>query len=515
MERASRAVSGPWLPATILTALAVLGSRTAAQEAHPPAPEIARLVKESEAPARYKNHQPKFEIRAQKFSFESGGRKFEETYYAVLDGPRYVALCDSASSRIDVLASTPDQAPTKLELAAPLSMEDTFGTRLRPEIRLNGRVLEIDQQDCHFSNEEGAAAIVIRQEWSAPRKGHSTSIFRFRCDPVRGYTVEVGTQVSVAPEAAKKNATGDIIGVLSLKPARLENPWPGSSEFDRTIYTPRSGTGYHGWWNNLAVAPRVHGRDDFLTLRVGGFLGYLTGKGGWAPTISYPDTLAGAPLHRIDPETLEQQCYLVRPAAAAGQPSSPLLAQLEFTPLPPEAAAHLSRQVNLSQWEGQRAVMLRLGQTEDFEDQPLALTSAARGLVSPAYQLSTKEAHSGKNSLVLLGTPANRQNAAKPQVTAPAIPLDARSRYRVTVWARSGSGVTDGLLSVTLHSSSDLDDEAPRRLRSSTVKNGEGWKELTLEFETGPDPAYADLRFLAIGNGTAFFDDFSFTKVAR
>lgn len=504
-----------WLLGGLGVQLGLLAVASAAQQAPPPASEISRLLRESRSPVRFRDHQPKFDIRPQTFTFKSGDRSFQETYYAVVDGSRIVALCDPGNTRVEVLASTPDEAPVKLDLTAPLLAASPGGTRLEPRIRLGGRLLEIDQRDCHFSKEEAAAVVIFRQEWALPRKGHSTSIFRFRLDPVRGYVVEVISQVFLAPDGAKKNNGGDIIGVLAMQPARMDDPWPGACEFDRTAYTHRGGTGYGGWWNNFASAPRLHGRDDFLPLREGGFLAYLGSKPAWIPAISYPDTVAGAPLHRIDPGSLEQQCYLIHPAPSAGEKNKPLAARLEFGALPPEAGAYLSQRVDMGKWESQRAVMLRLGRTEDFEDQPLPLSTPARALVSPVLQLSTREAHSGKNSLIVLGTAAARQASARPQFTTPALPLAANSRYRVSVWAKSGSGITDGALSVALHSSPELQDEGARRFRSSVVKTGQGWRMLSVEFESGPFVAFADLRLQAIGNGSVYFDDFSFTRLER
>lgn len=488
---------------------AVCGQPDARAQA--PADEVVRLLQASAAPARFQGYTPRFSVERKEFTFGSGAGATKRFLTVLKDGPRYVALCDPLDFTIDVLAFDPTRAPEKLELPAAWTPATIMGTRIAPYVHFRPGGPSGDQRDFNPLQENGSYAFFLREEWFEDHQGNSTYVVRFRVDPVRGYVVDVISQLDYTRGSRRKS--DEIVGILDVQPGGLANPWPGQARYDRTLYTPRSTVDYTGWWNNPAAARKSHGPDDYLTVRSGGFTAFLGEKGSWSPVVSFPETGGQAVLQRTDGRWLGQRCFITLPAHKSGQPDRPVLNRFELSGLPPEATDRLAAKASMPPWEGQRAVMLRIGALEDFEAQPLPLDTPVRGLVGPLLQVSDREAHSGKQSLIILGREAEVRREDKPQIEAPAIPLEANTSYRLEAWIKVGSGQTEGFISADLVADAGGEGAPIKRQKTPSVKTGEGWKPVALEFQTGPASCFLDLRFQAVGNGSVYFDDFSLTRV--
>ncbi len=480
-------------------------------QAQAPATEISRLLQDSASPSRFQGYTPRFSVQREEFAVGSGMGATRHSLTVLKDGPRYVAICDPLGFTFDLLAFDPTRAPEKLELPPDWTPTTTLGTRFTPYVHFRDGGPSGDQRDFNPLQENGAYSFFLREEWFEDRKGNSTYVIRFRVDPVRGYVVDVITQLDFTRGSRRK--AEEILGILNVQPANLANPWPGRARYDRTLYTPKNAADYAGWWNNPAAARRSHAADDYLSVRSGGFTTFVGEKGSWSPVISYPESGGRTVLQRTDHRWLGQRCFITLPAQQPGQPDRPFLSRFELSGLPPEATDRLAEKAVIPSLEGQRAVMVRIGVPEDFEAQPLPLDTRVRGLVGSQFQLSDREAHSGKQAMIVLGKQPKAQPDSRPQVEAPAIPLEADRTYRLQAWIKVGSGQTEGFVSADLVADPANVGAFLKRQRTPSVKPGEGWKQVSLEFSTGRSPCFLDLRFQAVGNGSVYFDDFSLTRV--
>ena len=93
--------------------------------------------------------------------------------------------------------------------------------------------------------------------------------------------------------------------------------------------------------------------------------------------------------------------------------------------LPPELTKHVWDRMTL-QNAGEHQLMVRFGVPEDFEDQPLPLTTRLRGMPWNA-EVTDQCARSGKKSIVFTGTSGHGD---------PQIALKPNARYRLEAWVK-------------------------------------------------------------------------------
>jgi hypothetical protein len=181
--------------------------------------------------------------------------------------------------------------------------------------------------------------------------------------------------------------------------------------------------------------------------------------------------------------------------------------------LPPELTKHVHEKMTLEDFGGARAVQIRIGVLEDFEEQPLPLTTTVRGAYGHGLRVTTEKAHSGEKSLVFQGS--GDPNTRGHFLFVPQIPLDANTRYLLEAWAFVEGEETEACVTGDLYPDSPHPKGRLLRQQTPSAKSGEGWKHLKLEFDTTPtriDP-FIDLRFRVVGPGKGNFDDFRLVKL--
>ena len=165
---------------------------------------------------------------------------------------------------------------------------------------------------------------------------------------------------------------------------------------------------------------------------------------------------------------------------------------------------------------GGEKVMIRLA-GEDFEDQPLPISSTVRGpcMLYDDSRITEEESHGGKKSMEVKAI-ARDKGIGKYDffLGTPQINLESNAHYRITAWAKAVGGDTEAFIMADQYDNSPHDD-GPRmvRQRTNSAKAGDGWKPITLDFTTAAMAPQIDLRFAALGPGQAYFDDFAITKL--
>ena len=175
----------------------------------------------------------------------------------------------------------------------------------------------------------------------------------------------------------------------------------------------------------------------------------------------------------------------------------------------------------LSQSQIEKQVMIRLGITEDFEDQPLPLTytkaALTKGFWEKDFQISEVVAHSGKKSLMIEGVVNKNTNVNEPVgefIHCPAIPLEPNTTYRIQAYARVESDSVRAFISADLYQWS-AGEKGHIRYQKTNLASRNQWQKIDLLF-TSPDfDPFVDLRFNAVGKGKVWFDDFKFEKLPK
>ncbi|MEI7832693.1 MAG: carbohydrate binding domain-containing protein, partial [bacterium] len=287
----------------------------------------------------------------------------------------------------------------------------------------------------------------------------------------------------------------------------IANPWPGRTKWDRTFFSPLgqpTGT-FKAWANNWVAADRSD--NPKLKVRNNGIVGVIDTKGGWSMALS----------RQGNAEYLQSTCNVwmdqhnqVKNLGPDADGKYRIKFRLVY--LPPEATEYINDNTDMM-FKGDTAVMPRLGQLDDFEDQPLPLTSPVRGLREDNISISEVRAHSGKKSIVVNGDKEEKSRGLFS--IAPQIILDAKATYRLTAWVYVESENTTASITADLYRANVHWDDRLRKLETNVVKTSDKWQKLTLELSTndvGYDP-FTDLRFRVIGPGKAYFDDFCYVKI--
>jgi len=492
-----------------VAALAMLVSWPAAAD------EVADLVARVKPPARFADYKPEFSVAQEDRVFLNAAGGHKEMLWVIRDGQRIVALYSPTLGHVELFTHDPAQGQAKLNVGPRYHQPRLIGTRVTTRIWL----APMETFEYEFGGNERALKLVETNRWQASgRQGLGVNVdsnytLTLRLDPVCGYTIDMDCRLLM--EKIPKGKDGKPLASAewcNLLAGHVSDVWPGRARYDKTVFSQLGlpAGRYWGWWNNLAASD--HSDDDAAKMRgrEDGFVAFLADKDGWGPAL----VCIGPHEHSLATGNAwqDQRNILAMPAEADLDGKYRMSTRFRLVFLPPEVTAEVLRNTAVNDFRGARAVMVRIGVVEDFEDQPLPLTTPVRGCY-PVGEVATDQAHSGKKSLLVKGS--SRAEAAKGMpgsACAPQIPLDENSTYRITCWIKvDGDG--EAFVSADLYDSTPQKPERFVRQRTPLAKWGEEWKEVSLEFKTPALDPFIDLRFVCLGTGPAYFDDFSLVKV--
>jgi hypothetical protein len=521
--------------AVAVTAVAAVGVLTGGP-ASASADEIDELVKKLQPKKRYAEYTPRWRVETRRFRFHhEGGKVVKKVWRVVMDGNKHVALLRTGD--IQLLAFTPDSAKTKLNMPTGRYHLDTF---MGPMISTNQFIqkkvyytlqgdLDVNETDTWEKNAEAGTLTLIRSTKTDER--HVVNRFVFSVDPVFGYQIDGHYRAAFSRLPKKRR-----FGGWAFCPGNYP-PWKKDAIYDRTVYCPGGGrTDYVGWANNLINMDRCDADADKFTWRDGGFIAYLNPRTGWSPVRTRED---GCPdvrmrlcnahndfhIHIPFPETL--------PTDEAGR--EVFTAHHRLMAIPPELTKHVWDNVKLI-GKKQSGVIIKIGEKETFENQPVSLTEPARGIVWTAKHppLSEKYARSGKKSLVIQG----RQWPNLPQVG-----LLRNSRYvleayvKVEPWTgeelekakakdarrreklkRKGKELPpkvewdnikpEAYITADYYEWSPHSGKMLKKHRTNTATYGkDGWQRIAVELETPEWDPFVNITFHC-RYGKAYMDDF-------
>jgi len=498
-------------PATCGGVLAILLAAAPALTAD----EVEDLLARVNPPERFARHAPEFSAVPQEFRFVNAAGPYKETLWVLRDGGRTIGLYSPPLGQVELFTHDPAQGREKLELGPRYHLARMFGTRITTRLA----IAPMERFEYEFDSSGRELKFHETNYWAvAGRQGlganaRSTCAITLRLDPICGYTIDLDCRLVL--DQIPKDKGGKPMKEAewcSMLPGHVSDVWPGRWRYDQTVFSPLGlpPGSFRGWWNNLAACD--HSDDDPAKMKVreGGLVAFLAGKDGWAPALArsgpYGYSLATGSVWQDQ----QNRAALPEKPDADGQYRMNPKFRLVF--LPPEVAAVVLKNTQIDDFNGARAVMVRLGADETFEDQPLPYTTPVRGCY-PVGEVTDQQAHSGKKSLVIKAVPRAEADRRLPGfIPAPQVPLDENATYRITAWIMmDGNG--EAFISADLYDATPSKPDRVLRQRTPPVTASKEWKEVTLEFRTPAFDPFIDLRFICIGAGQAYFDDFSLVKV--
>ncbi len=496
-------------PLLALTAAALAAASLAAPAR---ADEIDDLAAKVKPEPRYAAYEPDFKAVTKHFTFHHAKGKVEERdLRLVMDGDKYVAALRSGD--IMLLAPCPDQAPTGLDFmpTGRLHLDTMPGPSLptwqflKP-VRSHGSFIYEDGEGGEKGEDGmvhpkdsweggGQTLTFVRQVVGDDRNVRHT--FEFRVDPVFGYVVDGRYRIGLKDLPAGKKA-GFRQGTFC---PGCYVPWPEASVYERTVFTPDWTDGVVGYANNLMNMDRVDGNKSKTTWRKNGFIGYLEKDTGWS-FVRTRDDSGGVP--RMPVCNAHNDFHINIPFPEGLERADDGLFHMRFRHrlmgLPPALTEHVWNAMEMLTLGGPVPIV-RIGVLEDFEDQPVALDRPVRGLVWTSHPpaLSTEEAHSGKQSLVLVKT-------SWPNL--PQVSLTPKTAYRLEAWMKPvGEGVR-GFVKGDFYEWSPHSREWLKEQQTSVAEGGKGWQHVVLDFETPAWDPFINIVFVVEGEGTVYLDDF-------
>ena len=515
--------------------------------------ELQAIIAAVNPPARFANHQPHWSTSEETVTFQHVAGPKPTTFTLVKDGANVVAVIPKREfydGSIFLLTHDPALAlPTVPWPTGRWHIDSSLGVELRT-LGLIPRGL--DGKDCSFTV-DGATLVYERRfrGQAGTRSGENGTDagpaemldlhhrMVFRCDPVHGYAVDADFTTRAGKPIKE-------LYIASSAPSRRYALWPDERLYDTTVLTLRDRPGLTAWYNNMGAIPAAGaacraaggGRD-------GGFAAYLGQEWSWALTVqgapqklpicnAHGDVDFNLLLPVVEPDTDGLRTWRIRHRLLA---------------LPAEVTAKLRQDMQVL-FAGATQLMLRLGRTEDFEDQPLRVDRPETG-AKLGGRLVDGDAHSGTKALAVdgqVGT-GGAQLSLKPNTT-----------YRITAWMKltpwtpeqrtakqadydqkraeaeakkaqtadpakaakivipeprdfaqivPKAWVQAQFYEWTPHNAQRLSDH-----RSNEVTSAGEWQLVTVEFSTPAWDPFVDLRFCTEG-GSALVDDVAFVVVPK
>jgi len=515
-----------------------------------PRDEADALVASVQAPLRFQDHVPRFSVGKRTYTFHHVAGPREETWRVILDGERVVALV-GPNGILHLLAFDPALCPDETELSRRMPTGrwhiDTFlGSPFATDAYIPGDLKSKDASYAFSFPADGRELLLVRHFMGSRQlsrktpKGpesyeeriHATNSIRLHVDPRTGYTIEGCFDVAVDPKPEQKQ-------YLSATTHKCYDLWPGKAGAHRTIHTPLGKAGAtDGWFLNMHGIDRCD-EGGALRMRDGGFGAFVNEETGWSPTI----TLSGGDSAHMPVcnAHADLDIGVMWPADVAADAEGLYRHAVwhRLVGLPPEATRHLIDTTPM-RYQDQSAVLLRVGEREDFEDQPRPAASRARGMfwTSNPPAITDAEARSGSKSMLVKGR-------AWPNL--PQLILEPDSRYRIEchfkvvdwtdeeraahrqAWekrrdaeAKKGKTIPDYVappVPAEAFVIADFYEWSPHTGKMLVEIRGEkanaavpGWQSTVLEFDTPAWDPFCNLAWQVDG-GIAYVDDFLIERI--
>jgi hypothetical protein len=486
--------------------------------------EIGRLLSEVQPPPRFAEHKPQFSFQPQTVTFHGPKGTYQETLTVIYDHQRAIAL-RSHRPQLDLFTPDPAQGFTEIPWPARYHNATIWGTRITtiPFLGPSRPTGTIHQHQWEVAADQQSITLHEWQEWDGTGKDIRTAgridyRFTLSLDPILGYVIDLDATLDFdgAPQGRQKII--ESMEFNNFLDGRMSDVWPERKRYDFTIYTPGkgdmfAGNRFAGWASNTVAGEFSDDGPRQRQVRSHGFMAFVDNNS-WSPFLT---TQAPTPLSlRTCNVWQDQHNHLPLPKPDKNGRVT-MRWQARHAYLPPEVSTAVLAQAVLDDFEQKKAVIIRLGQTESFDDQPLPLTLPIRGATS-AYglRLSTKRARSGNQSLQIKGNPdlpRGRYDARGNFLPLPQIRLEPHTTYKLEAWVWVEGPETIASMTADTYEWTPHTDDRLEAFETNTVHAAPQWQRIALTIHNGASDIFSDLRFRVRGSGSAWFDDVTFQPV--
>jgi hypothetical protein len=388
--------------------------------------EVDEMEAHLKPPARFEHYRPQWRVEKRSFTFQHFSKTETKAFTVIRDGDKAVGVMRSGD--IMLLALHPTAASTNIHMPTErLHLDNLLGPSLPTwafikDVKSHGSIYET-------TGDKGQ----LREGWEVSDK-HLVFIrklalddysiearFVFTVDPVFGYRIDAVRELQFHKPVPKDKYK---LGAGTFTPGCYV-PWKDATIYNRTVYTPSAGR-MKGWANNLLCMDRCDAGNDF-DWRDGGFIAYLTAPESWSACFTRQDGAGPTKTLSICNAHNDFHIGLTVPELTEAKDGLyPYRYVHRLMGLPPELSAHVWNNMSLIQ-SNATGLIIRIGETEDFEKQPVPLTEPARGLVwtSGEPKIVKGGAHSGEHSIQIKG---------RSWPNLPQISLRPNQRYRLEGW---------------------------------------------------------------------------------
>lgn len=529
-----------------LAYLAALAAAVLAVPCPAVADEIDDLARKLNVRPRWHGYKPEFHYTQRTYAFTEPGGAVRRTWRLAMDGPRYVALVPD--DHLQLLGFTVGTAPTSFAMPAGRYVLDAFRgpfvptqSLIPPFVRYQSDGSSNISRTDHF-RVGGTSMTLVR---ASIRRTEVVKKYVISVHEQLGYMIEGAIEVTFRkPDPATKVFTTDIACSGAFQ------PWPNQWVYDKTAFCPSGTTDVLAYANNTAAMARL-AEGEPLTIRDGGFVAYLNAKDSWSPCRTFSGIGPDANM-TLDPRSNMLHVRIPIPPEKYNDPNGFrqvwTITERLFS-LPPELVTHIRKNAKPAMPAGD-GLVIRLGRTEEFEDQPLPLDKPVRGLVwskstTPPRLLTTRGA-SGKKCLLIAGATDTNvpEFGVAPDIQR--IHLRPATTYRIEAMMKSADLTADerrayrdaydnmaakmkakdetppdfeplyphaeAYVTANLHDSPSPDARVVARHRTTVAKaDNPAWQKVEIELLTPEYDTYLRVGFVC-HSGTAMLDDFSLTE---
>lgn len=482
--------------------------------------EMLELIKKTKLKPEFRNYKPNFSVLKKDIAFRGPSGTYHEEKWFIMDGKKYIAVYSPGEKpSFDFIAASPYLAKDSLKMPVRHHNSTLWGTRLTSSIWYDKWAISGDNHAFEFKGGGDSLVFIESQSWSPEsfykRNGKSVHRFTFRCDPYFGYIITINCLLET-DDTTKRTPE-----FINFMPPDVTNPWPDKNRFAYTIYSEndkQGSSGYTRFANNLAAGnlsdEEKQNWGKGFSIRSGGFVA-MADDGAWSPALFRSGNYLFA--QRTCDVWLDQHNIVHFPPKPDTDGFYRVRPQYVFLHFPPQLSSYLIKNSKERTFRIPSQVMLRLGITEDFEDQPLSLsyTNAAltKGFWEKDFQISTETAHSGNKSLVLEGVPPKKGNEPVGEfIHCPAIPLEPNTTYRISAFAKVEGDSVRAYISADFYEWT-ASEKSRLRWQKTNQASQNRWQQIDLLFTTPDYDPFVDLRFNVTGKGRGWFDDFRFEKI--
>ena len=522
------------------------------------ADEVDDLADKLNLRERFHGYKAKFHYTQKAYAFPHPGGTRQQMLRMIMDGDKYVAII--ADDHIQLLAFTPGTAGEVPGLRKGRYHLDNIrgpiiptGDFLEQRRRRSSRGVRGTPLTDHFRG-GGPKIALVRASDSRRRKVISKYVFSVH--ERYGYMIEGTTTVLFKKELEKEE---DRKATTRVFCPNSYIPWPTRWVYDRTVYCPGGSREYRGWINNTVAIDRADRNKRLFTWRDKGFIVYLSPKTDWSPCRTRSDGGPDAPMTLDNARNIpEVTLPFLKELPKDKAERETYTAVHRLFALPPELTRYVRDNMKLIN-VGSKAVVCRIGATEDFESQPVSLAEPIRGLAWTTHPpvVTSEEVHSGKKALMLRGEYRVNDPRLIVEPDIPQIPLRPNARYLLEAWLKVESMTAkerEGYLKAYKQMTAELEKKNTERLekglkelkipeyvrpkphgqvyltahlyettpkdkkwlvrQQTTAASGHktAWQKVSLEFTT---PAWDPFVYISVvcDSGTAFMDDFTLKRI--